>query len=239
MQNRIYKYLRLTCLCLLSSSGIQSTYAQDNQAKYISYLQVFKKKITDADVSYKYSFALFSESSRSDMMEVKGVFYKAGKSYLDSSSQSISLLSGDYFFRLRSKERDAYVYSIRSMEKNMGVKAFGSMNQVMAIPDSMLLKDGKFTSTDEGGGVITLRYLYSGKNNMLQEMNMKIRNADTALLEMKIVIKDNSGYRKKVVLSDFKSFDNKIINASRYFRVSGKQVTLTNRFRSFKVNALL
>lgn len=243
MQNKIYKRSRLNAIffLLLFMMGAYPVRAQSEQEKYLAYLKVFKRKISDVDISYKYTFTFFSESNRSDNMgELKGTFYKMGKSYLDSSAQGITMLSGGYFFKACSKERDAYVYNIKTVEKNMGIKNFGDMNKIVDVPDSLLLKKGKFVATDATDGIINLSYSYLGKDSPLQQMDMKIRKADTALLEIKMVVGDKSNYKKRITIYDFNTrFDTRIISTSRYFTISGKHVILLNRFKSYKVNALL
>jgi hypothetical protein len=224
---------------ILIGAGMKIAVAQQD-AGYKSYLNAIKGTINAPNIGYKYRLALYNEASKKEVDAMYGVYLKRGKFFLDSSKQNLSLLSDGYFFKARPNEKDAFVYKLSALEKKMGIKSSDFDNQVMMIPDSMLLKMGRFTVIEQGS-TVDVKYVMNKKGSSpLQEIHFIINKGDSKLLEIRMVIQDRGNYKKMFTLFDFDTaFDFGRVSSTRYFTVKGEKVSLVNGYRTYKLNSVL
>jgi hypothetical protein len=238
MQNMFNKSfgVALGILLLISSNGNVS--AQADQEKYRSYIKQIKGLSGSPNMSYRYKVSLMDTKSNKEVDQMEGVLLKRGKSYMDSNSTVLTLCNDGFFFKAKSRDKEAYVYSMAVVEKQLGIKKEDFANNIVALPDSTLLKNGRFAAY-EAKGNLEIRYVVSQKGSPVQEIHFKVRKQDMQLLELKVISKERE-YLKVFTITDFKTdFDGQRMDLRRYFKVSGGKVKLQGRFQSYQLQSLL
>jgi len=229
---------RLAGIFLIAVCFTNVARGQTDQEKYKAYIKQIKGLSGSQNMSYHYKVSLTDTKTHKEVDRMEGVLLKKGKSYLDSSSVVMTLCNDGFFFKAKPKEKEAFVYSMSVLEKKLGIKKEDFTYNILALPDSILLKNGRFSAYEVKAN-LEISYNITQKESPVQELHFKIRKQDMQLLELTVVSKERD-YLKTFTLTDFHpDFDLQRMSLQRYFKVSAGQVKLQGRFQSYQLQSLL
>lgn len=243
MRNQIFSSIErrsfALAIALLVTSNSSPLHAQTVAAPYRDLIGQVRAVTGASNLCYKYEVCLIDGKSKKETEKIKGAYYKVGKSFLDSNSYALSLLTDGYFFKTAAKAKTAYLYRLSTVEKKTGIKPSDFDNVCFSIPDSMATKLGTFAIAERNGNT-ELTYTLKDKGAAFNSFRFTIRKKDKRLLEIKMISPLDNGSQKEYRLMDFENvFDLKKISAAKYYSVSGNKAMLTGPFHNYKVQAIL
>jgi hypothetical protein len=208
------------------------------KAQLDNYLQVVKKVTNHPILSYRYKLVMENKQNSRSSESISGQLFKNGSDYRDSNTYAMSMIAGNYFFKLDFKKKEAYLYSLPVIEKKLGVKRQDMKASILDISDSLMASMGNLSASEDNGEIM-LQYKLKHSAGTVQSISFKIRKSDMNLLEIKLIAKEE-GSSISYYLNDFSNqMNDKQFTASQYFSIGNKKAKLSGRYQSYKLNAVL
>lgn len=205
-------------------------------------LKKLRKANNSKSITYDYQVKLLNANDGIIKDSVSGKMYKNGTVYLDSNKMSITARSKDYYFNLNKYQKTATVLSVELLNKKMGFKSDRSAEDIIAIPDSILLKYGKInvTTLPDGDYHVDIHF----EELMFEQVVFEIDHMTMLVKYMEIVSVDEmSGqdvtYKRVYAIRNIKhQFDTAILDTKRLFTINDGKPVLNKKYADYHINTI-
>lgn len=202
----------------------------------LAFLKKVKKANTSQLISYDYTVRLVTSGNKiAD--STRGKLFKKGFVYLDSNNVTITARNEAYYFNLNNHNKTVTVLSIDTLKKQMGTSFNAGASDMIAIPDSVILKYGKvkMETLPNGNYFITMTFTELQFGNI----ELEVDKGDLRLVKVHLTSQEESGYRQLYSIFNIRyDFDQKKLNLTRFFTINNNRVVVNKKYSGYQTNTI-
>lgn len=229
------QYIGIVLIALII--GVSQVHAQDDMAKVLAQIKSANNLTT---MRYDYKLQIVNSRTGAIAEQFSGSGYKQGGSYLDSNDAGITLVNGDYYFKLDKGRKLATIAKISVLKSRMGISLKNSSDPVALIPDSTLIKEGKLSQERKPNGEHWVHITFPAYENTGIHFQVDQKTMRVSLMRLEVA--DNAygkDYKKVYTVYNIKvKFDKNILDPKRYFNARGTHIELNKAYAGYKLDTI-
>lgn len=202
----------------------------------LAFLRKIKKANASPVICYEYTVRLLGTDNKA-VDSTKGKLFKNGLVYLDSNNATITARNESYYFNLNHPMKTVTVLSIDSLKKQMGVSLDAATSDIIAIPDSIILKYGKVNMENLPNGNYMIRMTF--RELQFSKVDLEIDKNSLMLVRVQLTSQEESGYRQLYSIYNVRyDFDNRALSLNRFFTINNNRVVVNKKYSGYQTNTI-
>jgi len=210
--------------------------AQAQPEHPFTFLKKVKRANTSSMISYDYSIKLINEAGKL-VDSSSGSLIRNGADYLDSNNTTLTVVAEGYYVSINNHYRTATIISLDTIKKVMGKSWNIEQDNIIAIPDSMILKYGKvgMETLDNGNYRIVLTF----ENMQYRKIMMLIQQTSLRMLSMELESDDGSGFTQLYTIRNMRHEANQAkLGVKRFFTMNNNKAVLNKNFSGYNIKTI-
>ncbi len=201
-----------------------------------TFLKKVKKANASHMISYDYTVWLIGTNNKITD-STKGRLFKNGQAFLDSNNSTITARNEKCYFNVNHPRKMVTVLSLDSLQKQMGVSFDADASDIIAIPDSVILKYGKVNMETLANGNYMVRMTFT--ELQFSKVELEIDKSNLKLVKVQLLSREESGYSQLYSIYNVRyDFDQKNLNLNRFFTISNNRVVVNKKYSGYKTNTI-